>query len=93
MGVLNSTKKQQHNNGQIRKICKLPCPDLCKNTHLPITEEVGGYTKWEFYDGNDEDNEWHLDDSMSLQCISKGKILGNILRDHRYLLVSLVQIF
>ena len=67
-------------------------PTSAKNTHLPITEEVGGYTKWEFYDGNDEDNEWHLDDSMSLQCISKGKILRDVLRGQPNI-SSLVQIF
>ena len=77
MGFLNGTKRQQHNNGQIRKMCKLICPEYCKNTEYPIIDPGGRYSKWEYYDGNDEDNEWHADESMVLECISKGKLLDH----------------
>ena len=71
MRSLNDTRVQHQTHGQIRKMCKLKCPELCQNTNTSTMAKMRFSTKWEYYNGNDEDNEGHQDDTMSLHCPGK----------------------
>ena len=64
-----STLAQQGKHGQIRKMCKQDCPEYCENNVQTIQGALMKNEAWEYYDGNDEDNEWHTDDTMNLHCL------------------------
>ena len=79
MGPVNSTQRQHKRHGQIRKMCKLSCPEYCKNSqYQEIKIDIRRYTSWEFYDGTNEDNEWHPDNSINLKCIGKMFTISSI---------------
>ena len=71
MRTPNDTRIQHQTHGQIRKMCKLKCPELCQNTETSNIEKMRFGTEWEYYNGKDENNEWHHDDTISLQCLGK----------------------
>ena len=71
MRTPNASRIQRQTHGQIRKMCKLKCPELCKNSEMSTMSKMRFSTNWEYYNGSDEDNEWHQDNTMRLHCLGK----------------------
>ena len=71
MGLPNNTNTQHQRQGQIRKMCKLDCPEYCRNKPPHKTDETHSHSLWEYYDGRYQNHEWYDDRTISINCIGE----------------------
>ena len=52
-------------------MCKLDCPEYCRNKPPHKTDETHSHSLWEYYDGRYQNHEWYDDRTISINCIGK----------------------